>query len=181
MNDSCTPEHEALVERLVEVGQDFFQTTAKMHSRKQWIDVDLTMLQMRVLLIVTGANGTPMSQLARATGKTLSTATGVVDRMVTQGLVRREHVPSDRRLVLIHSTEAGRILVNKLTEISHDHMRMIAKRLSTEEINMITHALEVIRNVMHGIPEEELESIWDKYDLEIAGAGIESQTPLASK
>jgi DNA-binding MarR family transcriptional regulator len=186
MDVAHSAEHNDMVARLTEVARDFFQTTVRLHGRKQWEDIDLTMLQMRVLLLVAGcyglpSHGMPMSQIARITAKTLSTVTGVVDRMVAQNLVRREHVPNDRRLVLVYATETGQALVDRLTEISDEHMHLIAERLTIEELTMVTNSLAVIQRAMHDVPQEALEALWDKYHPEALEEPTDTTVKSASK
>ncbi|HEX2987940.1 MAG TPA: MarR family transcriptional regulator, partial [Chloroflexota bacterium] len=64
-----------------------------------WAETDLTMPQLKVLILVDRHHPMPTSQVARTLGMTLSTATGVVDRLVSQELIERLEDPADRRVV----------------------------------------------------------------------------------
>jgi DNA-binding MarR family transcriptional regulator len=53
----------------------------------------------------------PMSALAGLCGVTTAGITGAVDALERAGLVGRRHVPSDRRILLVTLTVAGREMV----------------------------------------------------------------------
>lgn len=72
------------------------------------IDADLTFNQWRVLVIVgERGRGIAMSELAERTGSALSPASRVVKRMERRGWVRLTKAVDDRRVTLVHPTDAG--------------------------------------------------------------------------
>ena len=72
----------------------------------------LTPARMQVLSLLTGAaQPLIMRQLTQALGTTARAVTGLVDGLESDGLVRREAHPTDRRATLIALTDAGRELV----------------------------------------------------------------------
>src|SRR2546425_9955051 len=64
-----------------------------------WAGLGLTMTQLRVLFILRGEDGLPAGSLAEYLEITPSTVTRIMDRLVSNGLVRREVDDDDRRLV----------------------------------------------------------------------------------
>ena len=64
---------------------------------KGWSDDGLTIPQMRLLWTLRDTDGQPVGALAEHLGVNPSTITGHVDRLVRQGLVRREEDADDRR------------------------------------------------------------------------------------
>ena len=64
----------------------------------------------------------PMTRIAELIGSGLPTATGLVNRMVERGLVRREHDTRDRRVVLVSLTEEGAAEVRELHEARQRRM-----------------------------------------------------------
>jgi long-chain acyl-CoA synthetase len=72
--------------------------------------VNLTLAQYRVLAIL-GDGCEPASVLAEKLAVSRPSVTGVVDGLVTRGLVRRDHIEDDRRRIDVGLTDAGRMLL----------------------------------------------------------------------
>jgi long-chain acyl-CoA synthetase len=72
--------------------------------------VDLTLPQYRVLGIL-GDGCEASSKLAEKLAVSRPSVTGVVDGLVTRGLVRRDHIADDRRRVDVGLTDAGRLVL----------------------------------------------------------------------
>ena len=122
---------------------------------RYWIEVDLTMPQLKVLFLVAGGSSVRMTQVARSLAMTFSTATGIVDRLVAQGLVRREQDPRDRRLVLVHPSEEGARVVEGLLEVSRARFRLILNRLSLDELREASRTLDVLYTAAMSVAEAE--------------------------
>src|SRR6476661_7536619 len=60
---------------------------------KVWIDLELTMPQFKLLLLIAAGDGPRVSDLAQALRVTPPTITTVLDRLVDHGFVRREDDP----------------------------------------------------------------------------------------
>jgi long-chain acyl-CoA synthetase len=72
--------------------------------------VNLTLAQYRVLAIL-GDGCEAASVLADKLAVSRPSVTGVVDGLVTRGLVRRDHTDDDRRRIDVGLTDAGRVLL----------------------------------------------------------------------
>jgi len=149
-------EREQLIERILDTNRRFYHRYLQLGGDREWTEVDLTMPQLKALFVVAVSKGVTMTQLARTVGMTLSTATGVADRLIEQGLIRREHHPDDRRLVLLHATEAGVALLDRLTQIGRAHFELVARRLSLEELSLLARAQDRLFQAMLEVSSEEL-------------------------
>ena len=118
-----------------------------------WTEVDLTMPQLKVLICVAHGEGITMTQLARMTGMTLSTATGIVDRLVAQGYLGRDDDPQDRRRVLLRPTAEGCALLERLLEASRAHFRIILDRLSLDDLRVVARAFDLLAEAAIGSAE----------------------------
>jgi len=67
----------------------------------------LTPSQFDVIATLGDTDGLTCSQLSARTLVTKGTLTGVLDRLVAKGLIRRDSVKDDRRLVKIRLTQKG--------------------------------------------------------------------------
>jgi DNA-binding MarR family transcriptional regulator len=73
--------------------------------------------------------GMPGQELARHLGVGLAATTGIVDRLVGQGLVTRTEDPDDRRVRRIELTADGAALVGRLRDAGLERMRRLLDRL----------------------------------------------------
>jgi MarR family transcriptional regulator, lower aerobic nicotinate degradation pathway regulator len=74
---------------------------------------DLSMIQTRLLGVLRDRRPT-MNELARLLSLDKSSVTGLIDRAESRGLVARSPSTTDRRVVLVSLTDAGRALVSEV-------------------------------------------------------------------
>ena len=77
----------------------------------EWLQLDLTMPQLKVVLLLYLNGPSRMSEIASALDVSLATASGVADRLVERKIVLRENQPDDRRVVLCRLSEDGEKLI----------------------------------------------------------------------
>jgi DNA-binding MarR family transcriptional regulator len=150
-------ERESLIEYILSMHRRFDRN---LHGEwgREWADVDLTMPQIKVMFVVTSSKGVSMSQLSRTLGMTLSTLTGVVDRLTNQGLVRRQDDAQDRRVVLLYPTEEGAALIERLVEAGRQRFRFILERLSVTDLRRVSEALDTLCDVAFRLTESPREA-----------------------
>lgn len=106
-----------------------------------WSEDGLTIPQMRLLWTLRDEDGLPVGTLAEHLGVNPSTITGHVDRLVRQGLVRREEDPIDRRIVRNYLTDEGAVTVGVLRRIAGAFMIDILKRMDDAQLARLHDAL----------------------------------------
>jgi DNA-binding MarR family transcriptional regulator len=99
-----------------------------------WLSSDLTIAQLRVLLVLHTEGALRMSALASILSVALSTATGITDKLVSKGLVSRHADEQDRRLVIIELSETGRRIVNGIWESGRAQIQRLLEGLSDEQL-----------------------------------------------
>ncbi len=120
---------------------------------KQKVDnlfkVRLTMPQMIVLNMLDRHGESKMTDLAHFINVTTAAMTGVVDRLVRDGYVRRASDPKDRRIIRTALTAKGKRLVD---DIAKERKRMMVKvfgMISQAEreayLNILTHIQEHLK------------------------------------
>ena len=102
-----------MVNRILKLSGDIFNTMSP-DIPAEWLSLDLTLAQLRVLLVLRAQGSSRMSDIAAVLGITLPTATGIVDNLVRRELIAREADPQDRRLVICRLSPQGQGLVNRL-------------------------------------------------------------------
>jgi len=135
-------ERQHLVEQIHEINARMGQLMA-MGQVSCWLDLDLTMPQLKVLFLLDEGEKT-MGQLARSLGVTLSTVTGVVDRLVADDLVARHESPLDRRQVIGHLTEKGHQLLRRLYVAGQTTMANMLKHLTLEDMRVVARSLDIL-------------------------------------
>jgi DNA-binding MarR family transcriptional regulator len=108
-----------------------------------WLEVDLTMPQLKIMFLLAAHTRLRMSDLSRVLGKNLSTTTGVVDHLVQYGLLIRETAPDDRRVVIATITEKGRALCDSLLQVSSTEAKGVLSQLSVEDLRIVNQGMEI--------------------------------------
>lgn len=94
---------------------------------------DLSWQEIRVLRAVERRDCCVMSGLADAICLSLSSVTGLIDRLVAKKLVRRDRSTADRRVVQVELTEQGRAIHEKTMEGPVETARELLKGLTPSE------------------------------------------------
>jgi len=126
-------ETERLVERVVQAQKQLQRHLASTHTNPL-LQVNLTMQQLKVLLMLSMGEARSSQELTRGLGVGPATVTGLVDRLAAQGLVERREDPQDRRVRLVEPTESGRALVARLEAAGNEHLRGLLATLDAEDL-----------------------------------------------
>jgi DNA-binding MarR family transcriptional regulator len=116
----------------------------RMGMFRKWLAGSLSIVQLHVLTVLETAGPLPMGKLADALDVSVASATGIVDRMEQRGLVERRHDGSDRRVVLVHPTEAGLAVFNDLAEMRRAGLVNILDRLTNDELKALLVGLRAM-------------------------------------
>jgi DNA-binding MarR family transcriptional regulator len=115
--------------------------TASRHYRAQLAQYDLTASQATALLYDNRCQGSTLRDLAGALSSDLATASALVDRLVSQGLMRRETNPEDRRRARLLLTETAEDLVEALSEATRQTNELIVEALGQEDAAALAELL----------------------------------------
>ena len=118
-----------------------------------WMDLTLTVPQLKSLFFITNEGTTNLRKLATALNVTPSNVTGIVDRLVQQGLVSRQENPKDRRVSLLRPTEHGEATVDNLRERRTSYLSRVLGQLRSNELSLLERGLAAMGRV--ALEEEE--------------------------
>ena len=104
---------------------------------------DLTMRQLLALYLLLEAPRR-VGELARQLNVTISSASGLVDRLVGAGLVEREHGTADRRLVVCRLSDQGRRELEAFLQLGRLRLERVLARLSAQELLVVQRALDLL-------------------------------------
>jgi DNA-binding MarR family transcriptional regulator len=109
-----------------------------------WMDLDLTMPQFKLLVLIASCKGLRVGDLARRLGVTPPTVTTILDRLVEHELVRREDDPVDRRLVIARLTAKGLTLLQRLNVHADTEIAECIDDLSPEDLRCLLTGMEAL-------------------------------------
>jgi DNA-binding MarR family transcriptional regulator len=111
---------------------------------KSWHRHALSLIHLQVLAILENEGPLSMSRLAEALDVADASATGIVDRMEKRGLVERRHDTDDRRLVLVHPTEAGEQVFTQIGEHRREMFSRVLAELADDELEALAKGMRAI-------------------------------------
>ncbi len=136
------------------IDNDLIESTLELSERafrelfpilpKEWLNLDLSTPQLKVVLLLLVNGPCRMSVIASALGVSLATGTGVVDRLVERGIVVREGDPEDRRVVLCRLSNKGEKMLLGLVQLARNHAEMMFRSLSLEKLMAVREGLEAL-------------------------------------
>lgn len=94
----------------------------------------LTIPQFKVLYFLDKEGSQNVSQLAELLMITPAAVTGITDKLVVEGFVKRERGEQDRRVVHITLTKSGMAIIEKVKESQKETLDMIFNLLPEEDI-----------------------------------------------
>ena len=120
----------------------------KLFFPEEWFDMDMkfSKFELFTMLFLDKRKEITMTELVEYINSPMSTATGIVDRLVKNGYVIRERSETDRRIVILRLTEEGAQLIKKLKELISGYLGMVLEDLTEEEKRFITNIAMKIMN-----------------------------------
>ena len=107
-------------------------------------DVGITMAQAKVLHVLAGGS-IHMTELVARLRVTPSTTSGLVDKLVDQGLAARADDPADRRQVIVSATAAGLELMERFRELNSRQLRALLETIPDAELETVERAMGILR------------------------------------
>jgi DNA-binding MarR family transcriptional regulator len=110
----------------------------------------LTPSQFDVIVTLGDTDGMTCSELSEKTLVTKGTLTGVLDRLVSKGLIRRDAIQKDRRYTKVSLTEKGDALFRQVFAAHIAFLRPFFERaLSPQEVEQARSLLIRLRDSFH--------------------------------
>ncbi len=104
------------------------------------VRLGISMTHFHVLTLLRHHDAMPMGHMAEVLDTSMSSATGIIERMEERGLVERVRVPDDRRVVLVRPTQTGLDLVDEVELVKSDVLASALARLSPEHLDRLAVA-----------------------------------------
>jgi DNA-binding MarR family transcriptional regulator len=108
------------------------------------LETAVSMPQMKALFLIATGGEIHMSALTARLGVSISTVSGLVDRLVDHDLVARRDDPVDRRQVILAPTQAGQALVDRFRELGSAQFRGLLERLAPDDVAAVGRAIAIL-------------------------------------
>jgi DNA-binding MarR family transcriptional regulator len=122
-------------------------------------EIGLTMPQMVTLFAIRGASTCRMSELAEITQQSAGTLTGIVDRLIEDGLVARVRDVDDRRVVQVTLTALGVERLAHVEQARREDMERIVQHLSNHQLADLEHLLRIFVGGVYGLLNSEAPQV----------------------
>ena len=132
------------------------------------IELSLSRFELLALMLSEKLQTVTMSNLAQGMSVPMSTATGIVDRLVKKGLLKRGRSEEDRRVVTVSLTDNGKTLVEDLKDHFHDLLDKVRSLLTEEEFETgIRLVHKIILEFQKGVQNPKKEPAQQRRSIKI--------------
>jgi DNA-binding MarR family transcriptional regulator len=138
-------DRQALIRHILKLSEEIYNMLIPSLPR-EWLESDVTVAQLRVLLVLHTDGPSRMSSIASAIEVALSTATGIVDHLVRKGLVLRDADPQDRRLVICKLSPEGQELANRLWTWGQSQIEKLLESMTEEQLHKAAEVTEFLHS-----------------------------------
>jgi DNA-binding MarR family transcriptional regulator len=143
--DRAIPQYDrsAVLDDVIAGYEALMQRLADSHA-PEFLEIAITMPQAKLLYLLGAVGELHMSDLVQRLGVSLSTISGLVDKVVDQGLASRREDPADRRQVVVALTPAGRDFIDRFRELNARQMRELLELLGDDDLASMRDALAAL-------------------------------------
>jgi len=127
--------------RFEKVFGDFFRMV-RLRNPSSFSNIQITEPQYITLTYLAKNNNCTMGQLKEYLDVSLSTLTGIIDRMVRDGYVERERGVDDRRVVRVRMTKKGAEVAKELSKKRHERIVSVLELLKAEDQELLISTFE---------------------------------------
>ena len=154
-NNDSKRDSKILVQQILAVSAEIFQAIG-LNIPPEWLSSDMTVAQLRVLLLLYTEGQSRMSSIAATLGIAVSTATGIIDNLVKKELVMRSADPEDRRVVICALSPTGQEVINSIWARGQSQMEKLLRGLTIEQLEK---AKEVAEILLHNVQSQSTAKI----------------------
>ncbi|MCI4066504.1 MarR family winged helix-turn-helix transcriptional regulator [Micromonospora sp. R77] len=142
----------AAVEALMAASRAFVGLAARSLAD---LDADVTLPQFRAMVVLATRGPQRSVDISAELQVAPSTGTRMCDRLIRKGLVRRSRSTTDRRVVRLRLTPAGRDLVREVIRRRRDELSAIVAATAAYWQPAVTEALTAFAAAAGELPEQE--------------------------
>lgn len=123
-------------------------TAAGLGDVSEWMKLDMSMPQMKVLMLLNNHGSLKVSEIAEKMGASLSNMTGLLDRLEQSNFVVRKHSERDRRIIVVELTEEAKNIFRGIYQKGHEKIKNSLQRLNDEEKEKVNEGLAILEKAL---------------------------------
>jgi len=136
-----------------------FETMALPALLNPLLSVELTIQQLKVLtMLVTTEDGMTGSGLSEAFGVSMASMSGLLDRLVAQGMAARSSDPHDARVRRVHATELGRSAMRRLVATRPEFGNDILMHLPLDDLRALAQGMTAAGAELRRLREQDAQA-----------------------
>jgi len=143
--------------RMVELMPQLIRDFAR-HEHNYLSRGEITLPQLWALEYLSRSQGCLMSELAVSFKISRPAATGLIDRLISQGLVQRQGVKDDRRVVKVVITPKGKKIVSNIWEQKRRTLIRVFSQISATDRRQYLLTLERVLHILSTDAKKNFQS-----------------------
>jgi DNA-binding MarR family transcriptional regulator len=155
--DSASPADQPMLDALMALSRAVVGMTTRSLNQ---VGADVTLTQYRSLVVLASRGPQRTTELAAELGIQPSTATRLCDRLLARGFVRRQPGETDRRVVLVVLTDAGRSLVGQAMSGRRELLTGLLRRVRVTDPQAFAEAATALAVAAGELAESQWRQRW---------------------
>ncbi|OMI29738.1 MarR family transcriptional regulator [Bacillus haynesii] len=123
-------------------------TAAGLGDVSEWMKLDLSMPQMKVLMLLNNHGTLKVSEIAEKMGASLSNMTGLLSRLEQANFIKRTHSEQDRRTIVVELTEDAKGIFQSLYKKGHEKLKKALQKLNEQEKIKVNEGLTILEKAL---------------------------------
>ncbi|MCY7779225.1 MarR family transcriptional regulator [Bacillus haynesii] len=123
-------------------------TAAGLGDVSEWMKLDLSMPQMKVLMLLNNHGTLKVSEIAEKMGASLSNMTGLLSRLEQANFIKRTHSEQDRRTIVVELTEDAKGIFRGLYKKGHEKLKKALQKLNEQEKIKVNEGLTILEKAL---------------------------------
>jgi DNA-binding MarR family transcriptional regulator len=127
-------------------------------SSARWLEIDLTVSQLKVMFTLAQSGGANVSEIASLIGIGNAGASVLVDRLVRLDLAERTEDPSDRRRTIVQLSSRGTDLVRELNHGGRERLHRVLAALPAQDVAALIQGVGAAAHVAEELARTTFEA-----------------------
>ncbi|MDA1476523.1 MarR family transcriptional regulator [Bacillus changyiensis] len=129
-------------------------TAAGLGDVSEWMKLDISMPQMKVLMLLNTHEKLKVSEIAERMGASLSNMTGLLSRLEDANFIIRTHSKEDRRTIVVELAEEAKDIFRGLYQKGHEKLKKALQSLNEQEKKKVNEGLSILEKALKLNDEE---------------------------
>lgn len=144
----------------------------KLFFPSEWINLDIKFSKIEIftMIFLDKNKEATMTELVEYINSPMSTATGIIDRLVRNGYIDRGRSETDRRIVVLKLTDEGSQLVMNFKNLISSYLKMVIDELTEEEqqflINIVFKIINKLQSQISDTKDDNNKTTIKKINIE---------------